>query len=195
MGPASYVKTFHTYGEKTLLARLEVNGKPFYRGMIVIRQDSPIKSLDGLKGKTFAFGDPNSTMSHLVPTYMLLEESISVNSLKSSAFLGSHNNVALGVLGGYYDAGGVKEGVYFKYKDRGLKLLAQSPPVSEHLFVARKDLPQETIETLRQAMFQLKDKTVLESIKGSVTGLVPVKIEDYDYLFSVMKELNKLSSE
>jgi phosphonate transport system substrate-binding protein len=195
MGPASFVKTFHTYGEKTLLSRLEVNGKPFYHGMIVIRQDSPIKSLDDLKGKTFAFGDPNSTMSHLVPTYMLMEEGVSVNSLKSSAFLGSHNNVALGVLGGYYNAGGVKEGVYYKYKDRGLKLLASSPPVSEHLFVARKDLPQETIDTLRQAMFQLKDEIVLTSIKNSVTGLVPVKIEDYDYLFSVMRELNKLTTE
>ena len=70
-----------------------------------------------------------------------------------------------------------------------------SPPVSEHLFVARKDLPQETIDTLRQAMFQLKDEIVLTSIKNSVTGLVPVKIEDYDYLFSVMRELNKLTTE
>lgn len=195
LGPATLVKVIGTYGEKTLLARLEVNGSPYFHGMIIARQDSPINTLNDLKGKTFAFGDPNSTMSHLVPLYMLLEADITVDKFKKTAFLGSHNNVALGVLGGYYDAGGVKEGVYYKYRERGLKLLATSPPISEHLFVARKDLPQSTITILRQSMLQLKEESILRSIKSSVTGMVPVKNDDYDYLFSVMRHLNKLKAE
>ena len=195
LGPASYVKTFNTYGEKTLLARLEVNGSPFFYGMIITRHDSSINTLTDLKGKTFAFGDPNSTMSHLVPLHMLQEAGITIDAFNKTAFLGSHNDVALGVLGGYYDAGGVKEGVYYNYRERGLKLLATSSPVSEHLFVARKDISQSTIDILRQAMFQLKDEKILSSIKSSVTGLVPVKNEDYEYLFSVMRQLNSLSAE
>jgi phosphonate transport system substrate-binding protein len=195
LGPASFVKIINTYGEKTLLARLEVNGNPFFHGMIITRQDSSIKTLDDLTGRTFAFGDPNSTMSHLVPLYMLQEADIEVDKLKKIAFLGSHNNVALGILGGYYDAGGVKEGVYFKYRKRGLRLVATSPPVSEHLFVTRKDLPQATIDILRHAMYQLEEEAILISIKSSVTGLVPVKLEDYEYLFSVMQNLNKLEAE
>ena len=195
LGPAALIKVINTYGEKTLLARLEVNGSPFFHGMIIARQDSPIKTLDDLTGKSFAFGDPNSTMSHLVPRYMLLEAGVSIDNFKKFNFLGSHNNVALSVLGGYYDAGGLKEGVYHKYRERGLKLLAKSPPVSEHLFVASKNLPQSTIDILRNSMFQLKDTTILTSIKPSVTGLVPVKDEDYDYLFSVLKHLDKLKAE
>lgn len=195
LGPASFVKIIDTYGEKTLLARLEVNGSPIYHGMIVTRDDSSINTLDDLKGRIFAFGDPNSTMSHLVPLHMLLNAGITVESFKKTAFLGSHNDVALGVLGGYYDAGGLKEGVYYNYRERGLKLLATSPPVSEHLFVAGKHLPQSTIDILRQSMFELKEAQALTSIKNSVTGLVPVKNEDYDYLFSVMRQLNKLSAE
>jgi phosphonate transport system substrate-binding protein len=194
LGPASFVKTIDTYGEKTLLARLEVNGTPVYHGMIIARQDSPIATLDDLTGKSFAFGDPNSTMSHLVPQSMLMEAGVGIDTLKT-AFLGSHNNVALGVLGGYYDAGGVKEGVYYKYRERGLKLLATSPPIAEHLFVVRKNLPQATVDILRQSMFELKEKDILISIKKSVTGLVPVAVEDYDYLFSVMHELDKLKAE
>ena len=195
LGPASFVKIIDTYGEKTLLARLEVNGSPIYHGMIVTRDDSSINTLDDLKGRIFAFGDPNSTMSHLVPLHMLLNAGITVESFKKTAFLGSHNDVALGVLGGYYDAGGLKENVYNNYRERGLKLLATSPPVSEHLFVAGKHLPQSTIDILRQSMFELKEAQALTSIKNSVTGLVPVKNEDYDYLFSVMRQLNKLSAE
>jgi phosphonate transport system substrate-binding protein len=195
LGPASFVKVINTYGEKILLARLEVNGSPFFHGMIIARQDSPITTLDDLTGKSFAFGDPNSTMSHLVPRYMLLEAGVSIDNFKKLNFLGSHNNVALGVLGGYYDAGGLKEGVYYKYRERGLKSLAKSPPISEHLFVASTNLSQSTINILRQAMFELKDSAILTPIKPSVSGLVPVKDEDYDYLFSVLKHLNKLKAE
>ena len=195
LGPASLVKVMNEYGRKTLLARLEVNGSPIYHGMIVTSEASNINSLNDLKGKNFAFGDPNSTMSHLVPRYMLLEAGVSIDDFKKVNFLGSHNNVALGVLGGYYDAGGLKEGVYYKYRERGLKLLAESPPISEHLFVTRKDLPQSTIDILRQAMFELKDPAILTPIKPSVTGLVPVKDEDYNYLISVLRQLNKLKAE
>jgi len=195
LGPASFVKVINKYGTKTLLARLEVNGSPIYHGMIVTEEGSHIKSLNDLIGKSFAFGDPNSTMSHLVPRYMLLEAGVSIDDFKTVNFLGSHNNVALGVLGGYYDAGGLKEGVYYKYRKRGLKLLAKSPPISEHIFVARKDMPQSTIDILRQAMFELKDPAVLTPIKPSVTGLVPVKDDDYNYLISVLKQLNKLKAE
>jgi phosphonate transport system substrate-binding protein len=195
LGPASFVKVLNTYGEKILLARLEVNGSPIFHGMIVTREGSHIKSLSNLKDKNFAFGDPNSTMSHLVPRFMLLEAGVSVADFKKVNFLGSHNNVALGVLGGYYDAGGLKEGVYYKYKERGLKLLAKSPPISEHIFVARKDIPQSTIDILRQAMFELKDTAILNPIKPSVTGLVPAKDEDYNYLISVLRQLDKLKAE
>ena len=194
LGPASFVKITDKSTEKTLLARLQVNGSPVYHGMIIARQDSLIMTLNDLMSKSFAFGDPNSTMSHLVPQHMLIEAGVEIDKLKT-AFLGSHNNVALGVLGGYYDAGGVKEGVYYKYRERGLKLLATSPPISEHLFVARKDLSPSTIDVIRQSMFELQDKAILSSIKESVTGLVPVTVEDYDYLFSVMQKMGKLKAE
>jgi phosphonate transport system substrate-binding protein len=195
LGPASYVKLTHTYGKQTILGCLEVNGSPYFHGMIVARQDSQVKTLQDLIGKKFAFGDPNSTMSHLVPRYMLLEKGVSVEKLKQHEFLGSHHNVALGVIGGYYDAGGLKEGVYYEYKDRGLNMLAKSPPIAEHLFVANNNLPPKIISTLRQLLLNLKDKTILASIKQSVTGMADVKDEDYETLRTIITHFDKLSPE
>ena len=195
MGPSPYVKMTHTYGKKTVLACLEVNGKPFFHGMIITLKNSAIKTLQDLQGKKFAFGDPNSTMSHLVPRYMLWQAGIDVEDLENHQFLGSHNNVALGVLGGYYDAGGVKEGVFYKYQGRGLKMLAKSPPIAEHLFVASDKLPESTINTLRQSLVDLKDKTILSSIKKSVTGMAEVKDADYDTLRTILQQFDKLKAE
>jgi phosphonate transport system substrate-binding protein len=195
MGPASYVKMTHTYGKKTVLACLEVNGSPFFHGMIIALENSAIKTLQDLQDKRFAFGDPNSTMSHLVPRYMLWQAGIDLEDLKKYEFLGSHNNVALGVLGGYYDAGGVKEGVFYKYQKRGLKMLAKSPPIAEHVFVASKNLPESTVNTLRQSLVNLKDKAILSSIKKSVTGMAPAKDADYDSLRTILQQFDKMKAE
>ena len=71
MGPVSYVRLVNAYGPKPLLARLEINGSPTFQGHIISRATGPIKTIGDIKGKTFAFGDPQSTMSHLLPRYLL----------------------------------------------------------------------------------------------------------------------------
>jgi phosphonate transport system substrate-binding protein len=100
LGPASYIKLTRQYGKKPILAQLEINGKPTFQGKIIVRKDSPFHTLADLKNKLFAFGDPNSTMSHLVPRFMLSEAGIKIPSMLKHKFLGSHDNVALGVLTG-----------------------------------------------------------------------------------------------
>ncbi len=190
LGPASYVKLVQNFGAQRLLACLEINGKPYFHGIITARKDSPITALEQLAGKKFAFSDPNSTMGHLVPRYMLWEKGVSIERLKKADFLNSHHDVALGVLGGYYDAGGLKEEVFYEYKNRGLKLLAQSPPIAEHLFVAGKNLEICAAEEIRGLLINLKDKPVLTAIKPTVTGLVTVTDADYETLRRVLERFN-----
>jgi phosphonate transport system substrate-binding protein len=190
VGPVSYVKIVETYGEKPLLARLVVRGEPAFFGMIIVREDSPIRSLEDLAGRSFAFGDINSTMSHLVPRYMLKEGGVTVNRLAKHEFLGSHHNVALAVLGGYFDPGGAREAVYYEYRERGLRMLAKSPPIAEHVFLARRSLPAEILESLQKAMLSLHEDErgaeILTSLKSGVTALAKVDDSDYDNLRKIL---------
>ena len=98
MGPASYVKLVNKYGKKRLLSRLAINGIPTFRGMIIVPTNSEIRTLQMLKNKRFAFGSTSSTMSHLVPRFMLIKAGVPISSFKKHAFVGNHINVALGVL-------------------------------------------------------------------------------------------------
>jgi len=193
IGPAPYVKLVKTYGPKRLLARLEINGEPTFTGVIIKARDNPINSLAELRGKSFAFGDPNSTMSHLVPWYMIRQAGLTVRDLGRYSFLHNHNNVALGVLVGDFDAGAVKEEVFFKYRSRGLSELARTPRISEHLFVASDKLPDAQVKAIRDALLRLKDdpegKAIMVSIKKTVTGLVPVRDSDYDNLRHILASL------
>lgn len=195
MGPASYVKLVNQYGRKPLLACQAISGKPTFQGKIIVRKDSNLRSLNQLKGKSFAFGDPNSTMSHLVPRYMLWKAGVSASKLKRYRFLGSHDNVALAVLAGDYDAGAVKEAVFYKYKARGLKVLKSTPVFSEHVFVASKRLNPALIKKLRNAFLSLhmdsNGREIMNSIKPGMTSMRAVEDKNYNNLREILHALER----
>jgi phosphonate transport system substrate-binding protein len=123
---------------------------------------------------------------------MLIEAGV---SLKGSEFLGSHHNVALGVLAGDFDAGALKEDVFEAYEGRGLRAIAWTPSVSDHVFVSGGKLKPDDLKAVRWALFRLKDSAegiaVLNSIQEGVTGLVPASDADYDSLRGILKTLDK----
>jgi len=196
LGPASYVNVVDNFGSKPLIARLEIKGSPLFQGVIVSHKSSSIRSVKDLKRKRFAFGDPNSTMSHIVPLTVLYDKGITLHDLDKYTFLPGHRNVALGVLMGDFDAGALKEEVFYEYKDRGLIDLEWTPRISEHLFVTKSSMPEETINKLRAALLSLKDAPeairIMSSIKKDVTGLVPVTDKDYDSLRIILKKAEQI---
>lgn len=190
MGPAPYIAMTEKYGQKIILAGLEVNGSPTFHGVIVVGKDSPFVSLADLAGKKMAFTDLNSTMGYIVPMSMLEQAGVTKDKLAQSSFVGSHNNVAMVVLGGYFDAGAVKEDVYTEFKERGLRMLAKSPPIPDHLFVASSKLSPQLAEILRTSLLGLKDApgglAIMESIQKHTMAFVSVKDGDFDELRKIM---------
>lgn len=193
MGPVSYVQLTSKYGGKPILARLEINGKPTFQGHIISRATGNIVTVEDISGKLFAFGNPASTMSHLVPRHMLWKAGISTKNLAGFDFLGNHTNVALAVLTGKYDVGAVKEAVFQKYESRGLRSVATTPQLSEHLFVARTNMPKKQLERIRELMLTLHQQDMgidaLHAIKKTMTKLAPAKDSDYNNLRRILKEL------
>ena len=191
LGPASYVTMVSQYGTKPLLARQVINGDPMLHGEIIVRQDSAIRSLEDLKGKRFAFGDPESTGSHVVPAAMLREAGVPESALGEAAFLHAHRNVALAVLAGDFDAGAVHEDIFREYAPRGLRALAHQPPVADHVFVASGRLSVTEVDALRRAMLELPGtpagKAAMAAIDPGMTALAPARDRDYDNLRTLMQ--------
>ena len=194
VGPASYVKLTEQFGKKTILARQTIKGKASFKGAIIVGKDCKVKELADLQKKRFAFGDAASTMSHLVPRYMLIKAGISIKDLKQHRFYGSHDNVALAVLAGDADAGAVKEAVYYKYKTRGLRVLKFTPDISEHLFVATSKLKKELIKDIQHILLNMNannelEKKILNSIKPGMDGFTKAKDADYNNLRVILETI------
>lgn len=197
LGPVPFVSTTKRFGAKPLLAGFEVGGQPHLYGVIVTRKDSPLQSLQELADKRFAFGDAESTMSHIVPRYMLMEAGIPKGLPATHKFLGAHKNVALAVLAGDYDAGAMKKEVFDEFEPQGLRALAVSPGVPDHLFVTRADLEPAEVQRLRDAMQQVKDSPqaarILNSLHKGLTALVPVESAAYDELRKIVAAVEAAS--
>lgn len=193
MGPASYVALDEAAGPWPILAAFETNGRKTFRGVIVTRRDSAVFDLVGLKGKRFAFGDRQSTMSHLVPRHMLLGRGVAAGDFADCQFLTNHDNIALGVLGGDFDAGALKEDIFRKYEPEGLKAIAFSPEIGDHVFVMGAGTSAKAAKAVQQALLGLKDRPeggeILAAIQKNLGALVPAEDREYDNLRAVLKEL------
>ena len=195
MGPAPYVQLTDECGPVPLLAAFESNGSRAFKGIIAVRKESKINNLLELKGKKIAFGPPPSTMSNIVPRFMLLQAGVRVDQLGKVEYMTNHENIALGVLAGGFDAGAMKEDIFRQYEPQGLRALAISDPVPDHLFVARPGLANGTVDTLRHTLLSLHEteegRQILAAIQSSLTVLVPPVDTDYDGLRVMIKSLDQ----
>jgi phosphonate transport system substrate-binding protein len=187
MGPISYIEMTERFGPKPILAGLAINGHATYQGMIVVKKERPFKTLADLKGKRFAFGSVDSTMGFFVPRVMLQQAGVEIKALGGYDHISNQQDVALGVLMGDYAAGAMRESVFKAYAKEGLRALATSQLLPEHLFVAAKRLGSGKVLALSKAMQALTPENaagqaILASLQKDLTALVPAEDQQYQEL-------------
>lgn len=175
-------------------------GTTSYRGIIIARQDSGIRSLKDLKGKKFAWVEQESASGYIFPKALLLEAGIDPEKdFAESAFLNKHDAVVLNVLLGKYDAGACYDDARNTLRDKSkmdeLTILATTQDISNEPLVVRKSLPPDLREKIKTALLELniknpEGKAILDDLTD-VQGFVPVKDTDYDYIEKVQKLLEE----
>ena len=192
IGPANYVRLRLDGYEFHEALRLGFSGKTRFRGAIITSNTSGIERLDQVKDHRMALGDPNSTLSTLVPLHMLSEAGVDIFSLGKRKHLRNHHNVALGILVGKYDIGGVKEEVYREFESRGLVRIAYTEWFPSHLFVVNPSLPAEVRSRIRAALLNLANEEggvkILARIKKGTTELVDNNDHEFDSLMEIVRQ-------
>lgn len=195
IGPTTYIEMVEVYGKKTILASMTTYNLPYFNGIIFVLSGSSIYTLEGLKGKSFAFGKPTSTMSSVIPTIMLDEEGVKLADLNAYKYLKNHEDVVSHVLAGEYDAGAVKEAVFDKYKNKGLRQLARSHHISEHVFIASNTMTIKTKQQIENLLLTItetqKGKQILFKIKPKSRSLKSTK----DYNFNSLRDYLKVNTQ
>lgn len=196
MTPSTYIEAHKKYGIQVLVKALR-DGKPFQHCVIVARQDSPINSLEDIRGRSFAFGDIHSTSSHIVPRGMLLEAGVDIKDLLYYNYLGHHDDVAKAILNGDFDAGGIMESTAHKFKDMGLKLIKFSGDIPEFNICVSGGLDPSVRVALRDALVSISSAVpecdaLLKSLNPNYTGFTEASDEDYNNIRSMMSNMGMI---
>ncbi|HLB59043.1 MAG TPA: phosphate/phosphite/phosphonate ABC transporter substrate-binding protein [Bdellovibrionota bacterium] len=105
LAPFSYVQAEKLADAEVLLKAVR-HGTPYYFSAIIVRADSPYKTVEDLKGQTIAWVDPSSSSGHIFPKAALMEKGINPDTFFSKQiFAGSHDALLLSILNGTTTAG------------------------------------------------------------------------------------------
>jgi phosphonate transport system substrate-binding protein len=193
--PASYVLAKNEANVKVIL-KSERKGIPSYYAAIITRADSGIKTLDDLRGKTFAFGDALSTTGNIFPRKMFKERGIDpVRDFKQILYSGGHDATVLAVLNGKVDAGATyanspdsDDTAWMRYlkdpKDvKKIRAIAFSEPIPADNLVINGNLDEAIAKKVEETFLQLsrdpKGKQMMRDLY-QIDGFVPATDRDYD---------------
>jgi phosphonate transport system substrate-binding protein len=195
----SYCQTYSDSkgGVEPLVAAAAIDGSMGYNAIVVVRADSPYKTIEDLKGKVVARTDPLSGSGYLIPTAAFRAMGKPVDEYFKSPLSGGHVQSVLGVLRGTYDAAftwtskGDGFGNIRQMMNQGLlkrediRVIWTSDPLPSPPVVIRKDVPADMRADMLKLFTGLKDvdMKLAESVaQGKTTGIMPVSHKDYSLM-------------
>lgn len=178
-GPASYILAKDKNKNIKLLVQEIKNDKKRFKGVFITKSNSGINRIEDLKGKSFAFGNDNSTIGRFLSQAQMLKRGIDSEKLVTFKYLQRHDKVALAVANGDFDAGVIKESTFKKYKDKGIRSFHTFDNVTKPWLV-RENFPKKEFEILQNTMINLRNKEILTIFKGD--GFIKTNDDEYDFV-------------
>lgn len=133
-----------------------------FKSVFIAKPSSGIKSLQDLKGKTFAFGSVSSTSGHLMPRSFILQAKLNPEKdFKQVAYSGAHDATALWVESGKVEAGALNFLVWDKLLQTNkvdpskVNVFYTTPPYVDYVWTARGDLDKGIQDRIVAAFLKL----------------------------------------
>ena len=185
-GPASYVEAKRMNKDINIIAVEKLNDSKVSYGIIAVHQDSDIKDISDLRGKSFAFGDEGSTIGRFLSQLELVQAGILGVDLSRYEYLGRHDKVGTAVGAKAFDAGALNEKTFKKLVEAGepIRELVRFPNVSKP-WISRSGLDEEVLTALRESLLSVSDPEVNAALK--VDGFLEGSDLDYAVIRRAME--------
>jgi len=189
--PVAYLRAREKSNTR-LLVKTVTQGKASFQLMIVVKQNSPIKKIHDLVGKTFAFGDKRALLQRAA----VVSSGFKLEQFKEIKFLGHYDNIARAVLNGDFDAGILKDTKALKWQNKGLRILYQSPHLPPYNIAASKNISPELLAQLKKAFLALNNKNakhlrIIKAIDKKYDGFATTSDAEYNIIRKLVAPFNK----
>ena len=189
--PVAYLEA-RKKGKAQLIVKTVTRGKGSFQLMIVVRQDSPIKSVKDLAGKDFAFGDEKALLQRAT----VVGAGLPLDKLHSYKFIGHYDNIVRAVISGDFDAGILKDTMAYKWQGKGIRILYESPDLPPYNITASRNVSPKTVAELRRAFLSLNAKNpehlkVIKALDKKYDGFAPTSDSEYDVVRKLVAPFKK----
>ena len=151
------------------------------KGIVVVKKDSPIKSLEQLSGQKMAFPAPAAFAASVLPRAHFSKSNIPI----TPKYVSSHDSVYRSVAKGLFPAGGGVKRTFNNVAPEireQLTILWTTKGYTPHAFAAHPQLDKQLVQKIQTAMLNLdksdKGKKLLKSIK--LKGIMVAHDKDWD---------------
>lgn len=185
--PIAYVNA-RAQGNVRLVAKTVTKGQGNFKLMIVARENAPIRSVEDLAGKDFAFGDRAAILQRAV----VVGAGMPLERLRSYRFLGHYDNIARGVLNGDFQAGILKDTTAYAWAGKGLRIVYASPDLPPYNIAAHGKISDSLLQALRKAFLSLNPANrahlpVIRSLDPNYDGFAPTDDAEYEIIRQLTK--------
>jgi phosphonate transport system substrate-binding protein len=151
--PVAYVFAQQRNGDLILL-KSEREGRTTYRGQILVKADSPIKSVADLKGKRIAFPEQTSASGYYYPSALLKKEGIDPELDITPTFTGGHDSAVIALLKDSVDAACGYDDIREKLARKDFPGVMEETRVLAHT----ADIPNDNVSVIKTLPAELRQK-------------------------------------
>ena len=172
-------------------------GKPRYHSYIIVPKDSPYKRFSDLKGKIFAYSDPDSNSGYLYPITLLAKRGENPATYFRQTFFTFNHAETVQAVSEYYADGGAVDSYIWEYLasfrpdvTEKTRIIKKSPSFGFPPIVSRLGLDANTVNLMKHA---------LEHMNRDATGkalLSQLKLDGFgDYPDSLFNEIRSMANQ
>ncbi len=188
--PVAYIKA-HAKGNARLLVKTVTEHRGSFQLMIVVRDDSAIKSIADLRGKTFAFGDKAALLQRAT----VVNAGISLDELRDYKFIGHYDNIVRAVIHGDFDAGILKDTMAYKWKGKGIRVLYASPALPPYNISVGANISDDVYNKLKKLFLDLNSENprhmaITHALDANYSGFAATSDGEYNIVRNLIKPFN-----
>ena len=155
-----------------LLAVPLYNGKPLYQSYLIVPSaDRETRSILDLRGKVFAFSDPDSNSGFLYPNYRLVQLRERPDAFFSKSFFTWAHRKVVEAVGARLAQGGAVDGYVWETLAKlhpeltaKTRIVEKSPEFGHPPFVARATVPPADFLMVRRALLEMANDATGRSL-------------------------------